>query len=69
LDGTWKARFSKLPVIILVILGQVKMNFKYLPMICEAIKYGMVKAQVVLDYVERRLTSKNGELNMLATLK
>ena len=45
------------------------MNFKYLGIICEAIKYGMVSAGVLLDYVDRRLTSKNGELNMLATLK
>ncbi len=36
-------------------LGQLKMNKKYLNLVCEGIKYGMIDSSIIMDYLEKRL--------------
>ena len=45
------------------------MNKKYLNLICEGIKYGLIDSVIILDYLEKRLTTEHTEMNILETVR
>lgn len=45
------------------------MNKKYLNLICEGVKYGIIDSFVILNYVEKRLTTEHTEMSVLETVR
>jgi hypothetical protein len=49
--------------------GQIKMNKKYLNLLCEGIKYGLIDSVIVLDYVEKRILTEHTEMSVFEIIR
>ena len=45
------------------------MNKKYLNLLCEGIKYGLIDSVIVLDYIEKRIITEHTEMSVFEIIR